>query len=506
MVSENMPEIASKKKTLFAPGYFYRLDTKQLSGHQPFPPLGTLYAASYTRLSGYDVRLYDTHLSVGPKSLEKPLQVHQPDFLIIYDDGFNYLTKMCLTNMREACFEMIRMGKAEAAIVIVCSSDSTDHYEKYLDEGADFIVRGEGEQTLLLLLNSIRDEQDIQSIDGIAFRKGAETHISPKRAVMKDLDAMPLPAWDLININQYKAVWELQKSPFHLNVASTRGCPYKCNWCAKPIYGNRYNVRSPEHVVDEIEFLIKNFDTHHFWFCDDIFGLKPGWIKSFAEVVQKRGLSFKYKIQSRVDLLQDEAEVESFVKSGLAEVWLGVESGSQKILDAMDKGITVAQVERASSLLKAHGVKVCFFIQLGYLGETIADVIKTCRVILKLMPHELGISVSYPLPGTKFYDKVKEDMKLKTNWTDSGDLDMMFQNIYPPKYYKALHAFIHMLFRTKKSWIGFVDSPMRFQKSLFINFLKLGYHAGHCSLTFFEVLIRLSGKTMNSNTLRDAKS
>jgi anaerobic magnesium-protoporphyrin IX monomethyl ester cyclase len=501
-----MPEISFKKKVLFAPGYFYKLDMKQFSGHQPFPPLGTLYAASYIRLSEYDVRLHDTHLSNGPDSLKKPLHESQPDFLIIYDDGFNYLTKMCLTNMREACFEMVRMGKAEGAVVIICSSDSTDHYEKYLDEGADFIVRGEGEQTLLLLLNSLRDNQDIQSIEGVAFRKGTTTNISPKRAVMRDLDSMPLPAWDLIDVNLYKEVWKLQKSPFHLNIASTRGCPYKCNWCAKPIYGNRYNVRSPESVANEIELLIKNFDTRHFWFCDDIFGLKPGWIKSFAEVVQKRGLSFKYKIQSRVDLLQDEAEVDAFVKSGLSEAWLGVESGSQKILDAMDKGITLDQVNRATTVLKAQEIKVCFFIQLGYLGETIGDVIKTCQLILKLMPDELGISVSYPLPGTKFYDKVKADLKLKTNWTDSSDLDMMFQNVYPPKYYKALHAFVHMLFRTKKSWIGFIDSLKHFQKTLFINFLKFGYHTGRCGITFLGVLVQLFGKSFKANSLRDAKS
>ncbi len=166
--------------------------------------------------------------------------------------------------------------------------------------------------------------------------------------------ALPLPAWDLIDLDPYRKIWTSHHGYFSLNLATTRGCPFKCNWCAKPIYGNRYNSRSPEHVVNEIEFLLKKFQPDHFWMCDDIFGLKSGWVKRFSELVEERNLKFKYKIQSRVDLLLEENTIEVLAKSGIDTVWVGAESGSQKILDAMDKGTTVKQIKEATRLLHEH--------------------------------------------------------------------------------------------------------------------------------------------------------
>src|SRR5690606_34409412 len=191
-----------------------------------------------------------------------------------------------------------------------------------------------------------------------------------KRPVLKDLDKLPQAAWDLVDIESYRKIWKDNHSYFSLNIATTRGCPYKCNWCAKPIYGNRYNSRSPKRVADEIQYLIENFQPDHFWMCDDIFGLKPGWVQGFGEELKRKNLSIKFKIQSRVDLLLKDDTIDALVAAGLDEVWLGAESGSQKILDAMDKGTRVSQIYEATEKLKAKGVKVGFFIQFGYLGET----------------------------------------------------------------------------------------------------------------------------------------
>ena len=185
-------------------------------------------------------------------------------------------------------------------------------------------------------------------------------------------------------------------------------------------------MRSPAHVVSEIKELKTLIDFTHIWFCDDIFGLKRSWVLEFAELTKLLPFKFNYKIQSRVDLLIKEAYVESLANSGCREVWMGVESGSQKILDAMDKGITIAQVRAARDMLQQRQIRACFFIQFGYLGEEIHDIGKTINLIKELMPDDIGISVSYPLPGTKFYDLVKQDLKSKQNWEDSHDLDMMF--------------------------------------------------------------------------------
>jgi radical SAM superfamily enzyme YgiQ (UPF0313 family) len=253
-----------------------------------------------------------------------------------------------------------------------------------------------------------------------------------------------------MNIEPYRNAWLQSTGYFSINMNTTRGCPFKCNWCAKPIYGNRYNVRSPKHVVEEIKMLKEKFGMQHIWFCDDIFGLKPGWINEFADLSEKENCKTKFKIQCRVDLLLQENNVAALARAGCEEVWVGAESGSQKILDAMDKGTTVEQIYEATRLLKKHNIKPCFFLQFGYLGETKDDIDKTIKMVMELMPYNIGVSVSYPLPGTKFYDTVKNDLKVKSNWTDSDDLSLMFRNTYPAKFYKELHRYIHKRYRTKQ--------------------------------------------------------
>jgi radical SAM superfamily enzyme YgiQ (UPF0313 family) len=230
-------------------------------------------------------------------------------------------------------------------------------------------------------------------------------------------------------------------------MATTRGCPFHCNWCAKPIYGNRYTARPAEQVVQDLKQMQERYHFDHIWFCDDIFGLKPGWVRAFADAVQREGLSFTYKIQSRADLLVEENTVRDLAGSGCESVWMGAESGSQKILDAMEKGTTVEQIRQATRLLYENGIKPCFFIQFGYLGETKEDIGLTIDLIRKLRPADIGISVSYPLPGTGFYEKVKSSLGPKSNWTDSDELALMFRNTYSPAYYKQLYRYVHRIHR-----------------------------------------------------------
>jgi anaerobic magnesium-protoporphyrin IX monomethyl ester cyclase len=234
-----------------------------------------------------------------------------------------------------------------------------------------------------------------------------------------------------------------------------RGCPFKCNWCAKPIYGNRYTSRSPGHVIREIEHLLGTYSPDHFWMSDDIFGLKPGWIQEFNLLAKRKNLVFKYKIQSRVDLLVDPEALGALADSGAETVWVGAESGSQKILDAMDKGTTVAQIHEATHGLKKKGIKVGFFLQFGYPGETRADIDATMAMVLKLMPDEVGISVSYPLPGTVFYENVKNQLREKQNWRASDDLSTMFISTYSSEFYKELHRYVHAVYRKHKGYNTF---------------------------------------------------
>jgi anaerobic magnesium-protoporphyrin IX monomethyl ester cyclase len=443
-------------KILFGQSYYLRFDPKLWDAMQPYPPLGTMYAASWLREHGYDVALFDAMLADSTEEWRDKLVEHQPDFAVIYEDNFNYLSKMCLLNMREAAFEMIGMAKAANSIVILCGSDATDHAEDYIAAGADFVLLGEGEETLLALLEQATkaDFPDYAGVLGLVYRD--ETAVfarTPPRPVMKQIDNLPFPAWDLIDVERYRNIWLEHSGYYSMNMSTTRGCPYHCNWCAKPIWGQRYSSRSPESVAEEMRWLKEKYHPDHIWFVDDIMGLKPGWWQAFADAVERLDTRTPFKCLSRADLIVREADnVHALARAGCEIVWMGAESGSQKILNAMDKGITVAQIYEASARLHEAGIKVAFFLQFGYPGETRADIEMTLQMVRDCEPDDVGMSVSYPLPGTPFYENVKRQLGKQQNWTDSADLAMMYQGTFVTEFYRQLHIVLHKEFRSRKAW------------------------------------------------------
>lgn len=454
-------------RILFTHSYFLRFDPKQWSAGQPYAPLGTLYAAACAREKGHEVFLFDTMFARSADELIPEIEKIIPDLLVIYDDGFNYLTKMCLTNMRDAACKMIREASLRSIPTLVCSSDSTDHAGIYLSAGARAVIKGEGEITLTEALEALQNGNTLENIPGLILSTSGpeqnEGRLTASRQVIRELDTLPQPAWDLVDIRPYREMWMKSSGYFSINMGTTRGCPFKCNWCAKPIYGNRYHSHSPQRIVNEIERLQQFFRPDHIWFCDDIFGLKPGWVAQFSDLLKEKGIKIPYKIQSRVDLLLEDEQIKPLADSGCHTVWVGAESGSQAILDAMDKGTKVEQIYSASAKLKEHGIRPSFFLQFGYPGETIKDIHLTMKMLKDLVPDDIGISVSYPLPGTVFYEKVKAELNEKQNWSDSDDLALMFKHTYEPGFYKALHRFVHLNYRTYQ---GF-HTLKKFMKSPF---------------------------------------
>jgi anaerobic magnesium-protoporphyrin IX monomethyl ester cyclase len=427
---------------------------------QPYPPLGTLYAASYLRGRGWDVELFDAMLAESEQEWAAALDRHTPQVAILFEDNFNYLSKMCLLRMREAAFTMIEMARARGCIVILCGADATDHSLEYFGRGADYVLLGEGEATLGELMDVLRAhpttgpapaQEALSSILGLAWPDGnGGEHRNPRRPDITQLDELPFPAWDLVDIPRYQAVWRERHGYYSMNMVTTRGCPYHCNWCAKPIWGQRYNSRSPENVVAEMKWLKETYHPDHIWFADDIFGLKPGWIERFGKLVKEQGAAIPFKCLLRADLIRPPV-VEGLKAAGCQTVWMGAESGSQKILDAMDKGTLVPQIYEGRQLLGEAGIHVAFFLQFGYPGETRADVENTLKMVRETMPDDIGISVSYPLPGTKFYERVKSQLGQKQNWVDSDDLAMLYQGPFPQPFYRTLHRVVHAEFRMRRA-------------------------------------------------------
>jgi radical SAM superfamily enzyme YgiQ (UPF0313 family) len=437
-----MPDI------LLTHSYFLHFDPQEYKAMRPYPPLGTLYAASVLRRTGFSLAFHDTMFTRSEDEILTALDTHKPKIVVVYDDQFNYLTKMCLGRMREAACTMTELAKSRGSKVIVFSSDASDHAGMYLERGADFVIVGEAEKTLVELCRHLLSggQGDASSIAGLIFRRNGNVVRSPRRELMTKLDDLPFPSWDLVDLTKYRSAWKKRHRYFSLNIVTTRGCPFHCNWCAKPIYGQVYHSRSPEDVVAEMKFLKEFANPDHLWFADDIFGLKPGWVTTFDEVVNRENAKIPFKCLSRVDLLLKEDNIRHLKHAGCETVWVGAESGSQKILDAMEKGTTVEQIYEATALLHKAEIRVGFFLQFGYPGETRQDIEKTLRVVKECEPDEIGISVSYPLPGTKFYDRVKAELGPKQNWIDSHDLDLMFAGEYQPDFYRMLHRVVHKKF------------------------------------------------------------
>lgn len=433
---------------LFTHSYFLRFDPKEYRAMMPYPPLGTLYAAAAARARGYDVALFDAMLADSEEEIRGHIRRHQPRFVVIYDDDFNYLTKMCLTRMRDAAFRMSAIAREHGCTVIVHSSDATDHLASYFDHDADYILFGEAEGTLCDLLDLLTGKVDGEvgtMIPGVAYRgKDGVIAQGGKRDLLRNLDQLPLPARDLVDIDRYRKVWMKHHGFFSLNLATTRGCPFHCNWCAKPIYGQVYNSRSPLSVAEEMKVLKEEYKVDHIWICDDIFGLKPGWVEEFSEHVTKLDAEVPFKCLSRADLILRGDTANALWRAGCRNVWIGAESGAQKVLDAMEKGITVEQIYRATAKLRAYGIRVGYFLQFGYPGEGEREIEATLDMVRRALPDEIGISVSYPLPGTRFYERVLNEMGEKRNWSESADLAMMFQGAYSTRFYRVLARYVHM--------------------------------------------------------------
>lgn len=432
-------------RVLLAHPYFLAHDPKQVRKMRPYPPLATLLTAAAVREAGHDVRLFDAMLSEGEEEFSELLPRAKPEVVGILEDNFNFLTKMCTTRKREAALRMIAESRAVGAFVVVNGSDAADDPGLYLWAGAHAVILGETDRTFPELVTAReRGVVDLNGIPGLAIAGPGKDGVvrTPPRPFVDDLDSLPFPAWDLVDQEKYRRAWSEAHGRLSWNVVTTRGCPYRCNWCAKPLYGTRYAQRSPANVAEEIRRLKEQVRPEHIWFADDIFGLSTRWIERFAWELEKRDAVIPFTMQSRVDLMTPSG-VEALRRAGAEEVWMGVESGAQKILDAMDKGTDIGQVREATRLLRKHRIRASWFLQLGYPGEGWDEILATRDLLREERPDDVGVSVAYPLPGTVFFERVRSQLGGERHWQDSDDLAMLFQGTYTGSFYRRLRDLLH---------------------------------------------------------------
>jgi len=429
---------------LLTHSYHLAHDTKQFRKMQPYPPLGTLYAATALRCADISVAVCDTMFAEPVTAFEMALAKHRPRLVVIYEDDFNFVSKMCLAHMRDLANEFSSIARSAGITVIVHGSDATDHAREYLDNGADFVLNGEVEHSLTELCNSLLQARPFDAIPGLVRYSAQdgrlESLVPPPRNPL--WATLPRAARDLIDMEPYRRAWTDAHGYFSTNVVASRGCPYSCNWCAKPISGNRFQLRDAIEVAEEIHELSAHFGAEHIWFSDDVFALDRHWIEEFARATESQGRVVPFKIQSRADLMTD-ATVSALKRAGCVEVWMGVESGSQAILNAMKKGLQLPAVHAARARLASAGIKACYFLQFGYPGEGWDEICETVQLVRDTRPDDIGVSVSYPLPGTAFFEQVQAQLGEKRHWTDSDDLCPIHIASYDDVFYHALRDALH---------------------------------------------------------------
>lgn len=416
-------------KLLFTHAYFLEEDEKEKLIMKPYVPLGILYVSAFLRQNGYENEVFDSTFSSFEKQKEK-IRSMQPDVIAVYT---NLMTKLNVLRL----IRFVRSEKALAQTKIVLGGPEVrNHAGAFLEHGADALVIGEGEETMLELVRFFDGKGgNISSIKSIAWEnEKGETVFNEERQLLKSMDLLPFPARDKIDLQLYFDAWKKAHGESTISLSTMRGCPYTCKWCSRAVYGLSYRRRSAALVADEIEALQKEYRFDSIWFVDDVFTVSHKWLREFAEEIQKRKLKIRYEIITRADRMNEEV-IGLLVQSGCYRVWIGAESGSQRIIDAMDRRVDVQQVREMIRLSRKKGLQAGTFIMLGYPGETQDDIRETIRHLSESAPDYYTLTIAYPIKGTQLYEETENAFIHPPDWAVSTDRDIDFKRVYPRRYY-----------------------------------------------------------------------
>ncbi|TND09034.1 MAG: radical SAM protein [Bacteroidetes bacterium] len=415
---------------LLTHGYFLEEDEKEKLIMKPYVPLGILYISAWLSRNGFENEVFDSTFSSFEK-LKTKLTEKRPEILGIY---VNLMTKLNVLRI----MEFIRNTPALSHTRIVLGGPEVkNHVANFMNHGADIIVLGEGEESMAEIAAAFSKsaDPDLSGIAGIAWKnKSGETIMNEPRQLLKEVDALPFPDRSKIDLHLYLDAWKKHHGQSTISVSTMRGCPYTCKWCSRAVYGLSYRRRSPELVADEMEHIREKYKPDMIWFVDDVFTISHKWLREFADEIEKRKLELPYEIITRADRMNEEV-IDLLVKSGCRRVWIGAESGSQKIIDAMDRRVDVKQVSDMIRLSQQKGIQAGTFIMLGYPGETQKDIRETIRHLVSSDPDLYTITVAYPIKGTPLYEEVESRFIQQPDWAKSTDRDIDFERSFPRKYY-----------------------------------------------------------------------
>ncbi len=432
-------------RVLLTHAYFLADDPKEQDIMRPYAPLGIQYVAAYLNAHGITASLFDTTFSTKEKFRNHIVQT-RPDVIGIYT---NLMTKL---NVLEALAFIKSRPELAGTRVVLGGPEVTHHAENFLAHGADVLVIGEGEETMRELVETWSSPLPLAlaNVHGIAYRDD-NGHVvrTPERALISKLDTLPFPMREGIEIERYLETWKQHHGMSMVSVSTMRGCPYSCRWCSRAVYGASYRRRSAKLIVDELELIRDRYAPDSIWFVDDVFTINHRWLEEFAGEVRGRGVRIPYECITRADRLNERA-VQLLKESGCFRVWIGAESGSQRILDAMDRRVTVEQVRQMIGLAHAHGIETGTFIMLGYPGETEQDILQTIDHLKQSAPDHFTVTIAYPITGTPLFGEVSAAITEQPEWNVSTDRDIDFERTYSHRYYRfALSRMRHEVAASK---------------------------------------------------------
>jgi anaerobic magnesium-protoporphyrin IX monomethyl ester cyclase len=412
---------------LLTHGYFLYEDPKERQIMKPYVPLGILYICSHLRSKGFDVEVFDTTFST-PRDLIRHLQTEKPSVLGVYA---NLMT-------RKRVIEFVRIAREAGWKTVVGGPEPGAYVREYLEAGADVVVMGEGELTMEELLTALRQNGNagLAEIKGIAFLgEGGQLIQTAPRPQIADLDAQPWPARDAIDAMRYVRTWREAHGKGSLSIITARGCPYRCKWCSHQVYGMTHRRRKPHAVVDEVEWLLSTYQPDMMWIADDVFTIHHGWLREYAAEMGRRHLRVPFECISRADRLNAEA-ADLLAELGCFRVWVGSESGSQKILDAMDRGVTVDQVQKSVALFKSRNIQTGMFLMWGYEGEELEDIEATIEHVKRSDPDIFFTTVAYPIKGTPYYKQVADSLVQLKPWGETSDREITLKGRRSARFYE----------------------------------------------------------------------
>lgn len=432
-------------KVFLTHGYFIHEDAREQRIMKPYPPLGLLYVAAHLRNCGHEVQVYDSTFGNRAGLLEA-LRTFAPGCIAIY---VNLMTRANVVRLMK---EVRALPGHERTPIVLGGPETRNHAGNFLAAGATACVVGEGERTAEELVAAIDAAHPLNAVDGVALLDPeGVAFFTRERDKLKEVDALALPARDLIDLSLYQHAWRERHGYSALNVSTMRGCPYTCKWCSRAVYGLSYRRRSPACVVDELEHLQHTYTPDRIWFVDDVFTISHKWLLGFAEELERRGLRIAYECITRADRMNPEA-IALLRRSGCVQVWIGAESGSQRIIDAMDRRVNVEQVRDMLRESKRAGIGTGTFIMLGYPGETEADIKETVHHLKVSDPDQFTITVAYPIAGTELHAEVREEMTNTPDWATTSDRDQDFRRNYARRYYPHAVRYVTHAVHAHQQW------------------------------------------------------